>query len=269
MRQCARPRGSADASPPGFGRPRQASGERVPGGGAPCRPSVLWGWNRAGRSSQALDGGGRPPAGGAGRMPRTARAWASAAGFPPVVPTGERSGCEPTPTNGRAAGRENNGMHLVDWIGQVPRSGEKPPSGERFPPSFRPSSIKVGAGTAAIPAPQRDRCPSGEWFDRSRLEQRWEPGSNLLWAGASVSCVSAPRSRAGGPCPAGWQTSRPGRGRAPRRCLPAGVPWRGPSPARFRKAPKPRRHHSRPEGQDRGAVDADGCGPVGHGWYQI
>ena len=92
--------------------------------------------------------------------------------------------------------------------------------------------------TAACSASTR-----GQGFE-SRSLQRWDPGSNILWAGTSVSCVSAPPSRAGGPCAARWQASSPGQGRAPRRCSPAGVPWRGPSPVRFRKAPKPSRYHS-------------------------
>ena len=38
-------------------------------------------------------------------------------------------------------------MDLVDWIGQVPSSGEEPRFGERFLPSFRPRTLKVLAET--------------------------------------------------------------------------------------------------------------------------
>jgi hypothetical protein len=113
-------------------------------------------------------------------MPRAAQAWESATGFAPAVPTGKRSSGEPAPRTGRVACRENNGMDLVDWIGRVPSSREKRPSRERFPPSFRRRSIKLCAQSPAEPAPQRVGCPGREWSDRSRLEQRWEPGTNVL-----------------------------------------------------------------------------------------
>jgi hypothetical protein len=181
MGQGARPPRSASAWQQKFDRARQASGE--PPSGVPPR---------AGLSSPALYRGWRPPPGGAGRMKCTARARESATGFALAVSIGKRSSCEPAPTNGRAACCKNNGMDLVDWTGQVSSSGEQRPSGERCPLSFRLSSIKIGARTPAKPAPQRDRCPSGEWFGRIRLEQRWGPGHNLLWAGARTKQASAP-----------------------------------------------------------------------------
>ena len=67
---------------------------------------------------------------------------------------------------------ENNGMDLVDWTGQVPGFGEEPRSGERCPPSLRLSSIKVGARTAAKPAPFSARHRCGECCAKDRLEQR-------------------------------------------------------------------------------------------------
>ncbi len=136
---------------------------------------------RAGVSSAALDRGWRLPSGGAGRMQCTARARESATGFAPVVRTGKRSSCEPAPTNSRAVCWKNNEMHLVDWTGQVPRSGEKPRYRERFPPSFPLSNIKVSTQKPAEPALERGRCPSREWLEEVRLEQRSEPDSNLLW----------------------------------------------------------------------------------------
>jgi hypothetical protein len=115
-------------------------------------------------------------------MPRAAQAWESATGFAPAVLTGKRSSGEPAPRTGRVACRENNGMDLVDWIGRVPSSGEKRPSREQSPPSFRWRSIKLCVRTPAKSAPQGDRRLSGEWFARSRLEQRWEPGNDVLCA---------------------------------------------------------------------------------------
>ena len=116
-------------------------------------------------------------------MPHSGQARKSAAGFAPAVPTGKRSSCEPAPRNGRAACRKNNRMDLVEWTGRVPSSGEKRPSRERDPPSFRGRSIKLGVRTAAKPAAQRGRCPSRERSGEIRLEQRWQPGSNRLWSG--------------------------------------------------------------------------------------
>ena len=127
-------------------------------------------------------------------MPHTARARGSAAGFASVVPTGGRSTDEPTPTNGRAARRKSNGIDLVDWIGGLPSFGEKRLSGERFPPSFRLGSIKVSTQKPAEPAPQRGRCPSREWLEEIRLEQRWEPGSNILCAPGDRQMVADERA---------------------------------------------------------------------------
>jgi hypothetical protein len=123
-----------------------------------------------------LRGGLHDAGGGADNPPPSAGAFA------PVAPTGKRSSCEPASTNGRATWWKNNGMDLVDWSGQVPSSGEKPPSGERFPRSLPVRSIKVSTQKPAEPAPQRGRCPSREWLEEVRLEQRWEPGSNVLCA---------------------------------------------------------------------------------------
>ena len=98
-----------------------------------------------------------------------------------------------TPTRGHPHHRNLAfflGSDLVDWIGQVPRSGEKPSSGERFPPSSHAQSIKLRARTAVKPALQRGRHSHGEWFEKGRLEQRWEPGHNALWGGGRLSLPS-------------------------------------------------------------------------------
>ncbi len=104
-------------------------------------------------------------------LPHSGQAREPAAGSAPAVPTGKRSPCEPAPTNARAARSKNNGMHLVDWICGLPSSGEDPPSGEHSPRSFRMSSIKVHARTAAKPAPSGADHHCRDWFGGSRLEQ--------------------------------------------------------------------------------------------------
>jgi hypothetical protein len=104
-------------------------------------------------------------------------------------------------------------MDLVDRTGQVPSSGEQGPSGERFPFPFRLGSIKLRAQRPAEPAPQRDRCPSGEWLGKVRLEQRWEPGSNILWA--ERRGLAHPGCHVGSdrPCPSVWPTPEVDRSR--------------------------------------------------------
>jgi hypothetical protein len=62
-------------------------------------------------------------------------------------------------------------IRLEGQIGPPPSFGESPPYGERIPPSFRLSSIKVGARTAAKPAPERGLPWHREWLGRNRLEQ--------------------------------------------------------------------------------------------------
>jgi hypothetical protein len=140
-------------------------------------------------------------------MPRTPRARGSVTGFAPVVPTDGRSTREPAPTNGRAACRENNGMHLVDWIGQVPSSGEKSPSGERRPPSLRQSSIKVGAQTAAKPAPFSVGHRCGERGAKGRLERvkGFEPSTPTL---ARLCCREHNEESCPRLAPAGWMWCR-------------------------------------------------------------
>ncbi len=113
-------------------------------------------------------GSGRP--GRAPQLPGTARARESAAGFASVAPTGGRSTSGPASANDRADCWKINGMHLVDWIGQVPRSGEKPRYRERFPPSFRHRSIKLRARTPAKPAPGSAGHQRRERFGEIRLE---------------------------------------------------------------------------------------------------
>src|SRR5215203_675588 len=107
-------------------------------------------------------------------MPRAAQAWESATGFAPVVPTGKRSPGEPAPRTGRVACRENNGMDLVDWIGQVPRSGEDPSLGERFPTSFRERSIKA----APEPRPCLGLSAVGPATENGSIEADWSSGGN-------------------------------------------------------------------------------------------
>ena len=162
--------------------------------------------------------------------PPIAPARASAAGFAPAVPTGKRSSCEPAPTNGRATCCKNNGMDLVDWIGQVPSFREKRTSGERFPLSLPVRSIKVRAQSPAEPAPQRGRHRHGEWFDRSRLEQPWGfATSPPSWTRSRRALSQAAKGRS-----QSWlrrrTRSRSSAPQLPSRCLPPSsqIRWRAP-----------------------------------------
>ena len=214
----------------------------------------------AARYGPRMPGGPELAVGAGPPMPRAARARGSAADFASAVSTGKRSTCEPAPTHGRAAGRrkKNNGMDLVDWIGQVPSSGEQRPSGERFPPSFRLGSIKVGAQKPAEHAPQRVRAraengsrgtdwsgqgdsnPHPQPRRRPRPDEpfelhpgqamparsrrtgfRWPPGKQGS-PRAVVTCVAEQARGVSGGDGAQPRPKRPGGAKAPHR---SGPPW--------------------------------------------
>ncbi len=80
-----------------------------------------------------------------------------------------------------------------------PRSGRAPSRSERKVPRILRLSA---AGTK-----------HGEWFEKDRLEQRWEPGSNILWA--ERRGLAHPGCHVGSdrPCPSVWPTPEVDRSR--------------------------------------------------------
>ena len=74
-----------------------------------------------------------------------------------------------------------NRLDLVDWIGQVPSSGEKP-AVRREISAFVPRAQHQGhARRPGQTCAFQRRSPRGEGCAKVRLEQRWEPGYKLLW----------------------------------------------------------------------------------------
>ena len=98
------------------------------------------------------------------------------------APSGKRSHGELAKADLRTTTHRINGLDLVDWIARPPSSGESWPFGERFPRSFRRHSIKLLARTPARSALNSAGHQRRESFGEIRLEQRWGPGHNLLWA---------------------------------------------------------------------------------------
>ena len=98
------------------------------------------------------------------------------------APSGERSKREPAQARPLHNGRGINGLDLVGWIGQASSRGEKPPAGERCPPSFRLRSIKVCAKNLAEPTLRGAGHRSGEWFGTEGLERAkgFEPSTPTL-----------------------------------------------------------------------------------------
>ncbi len=67
-------------------------------------------------------------------------------------------------------------------------------SGEESRPSFRPRTLKVGAQSGAEPGPLSAGHHHGECLGRDRLEQRREPGSNILCAPGDRQMVADERA---------------------------------------------------------------------------
>jgi hypothetical protein len=89
----------------------------------------------------------------------------------------------------------------------------RPLSGEESRLSFRPRTLKVRAEQPAEPAPFNARHRCGECCAKGRLEQRWEPGSNILWA--ERRGLAHPGCHVGSdrPCPSVWPTPEVDRSR--------------------------------------------------------
>ncbi len=86
------------------------------------------------------------------------------------------------PSSATRKRRNINALNLVGKITLPSRSGENSLSPRGILGSFPPRTIKVVAQTAAKPAPQRGAPGGGDYLWEPRLEQRWEPENEILWA---------------------------------------------------------------------------------------